>query len=210
MSANTQPVVLESRLQPKQRRAKRSVECILSAAAELLDEVGLDAFNTNLLAERAGIRVRTVYRYFPNKFAVLAELARRNTTQVIEVVDGFAPLADADVPLAEGLNTLWSDYLDNLAQIPGMVAVRHACRVCPELEAIRDDFHSKLAKQFVDAMKKRGTQLPLAKLRLVAALFVETTSAILDYAETVGRKRRLDLLQELRVMQIRYLTSYFK
>ncbi|MDH3693217.1 MAG: hypothetical protein OER96_01425 [Gammaproteobacteria bacterium] len=38
------PVELTSRLQPQQRRAQRSVELILTTAAELLDEVGLDSF----------------------------------------------------------------------------------------------------------------------------------------------------------------------
>lgn len=210
MNDNTQslPVDLTSRLQPQQRRAQRSVELILSTAAELLDEVGLDSFNTNLLAERADIRVRTVYRYFPNKFAVLAELARRNTAHAIEAVDEFSTLADPKVPLQYGLEKLWANYLDKLAVVPGMTAVRHACRVCPELESIRDEFHSKLSKQMVAAMKQRGVQLKPPQLRNIAALFVETTSAILDYTATVGQKRRLDLLRELQVMQFRYLAPY--
>ncbi|MDH3693216.1 MAG: TetR/AcrR family transcriptional regulator [Gammaproteobacteria bacterium] len=166
-------------------------------------------FNTNLLAQRAGIRVRTVYRYFPNKFAVLAELARRNTARAVEAVDKFATLADANVPLQQGLDILWSNYLSQLAGIPGIAAVRHACRVCPELESIRHEFHSKLSKQLETAIKKRGVQLKPAQRRLIAALFIETTSAILDYAETVDRKRRLDLLRELQIMQYRYLAPYF-
>ncbi len=201
---------LSSRLQPQQRRAQRSVELILSTAAELLDEVGLDAFNTNLLAERANIRVRTVYRYFPNKFAVLAELARRNTARAIEAVDKFTVLADSELSLQQGLDEMWSNYLTQLAEVPGIAAVRHACRVCPELESIRHEFHSKLSRQLQAALKKRGLQIQPAQRRLVAALFIETTSAILDYAETIDRKRRLDLLRELRVMQYRYLSPYFE
>ena len=47
---------------------------ILETAAELVDEVGVVGFTTNLLAERAGIRVRTIYRYFPSKLGVLNAL----------------------------------------------------------------------------------------------------------------------------------------
>ena len=65
------------RVSPRQARARETVARILDTAAVLLDEVGVDDFNTNLLAERAGVRVRTVYRYFPNKSAVILALAER-------------------------------------------------------------------------------------------------------------------------------------
>ena len=59
---------------PTQARSRETFEKILATAVELLDELGWDGFNTNLLAERAGVRVSAVYRYFPNKEAVLAEV----------------------------------------------------------------------------------------------------------------------------------------
>ena len=43
-------------------RAQETVDQILDNAAILLDEVGVDAFNANLLAERAEVAVRSVYR----------------------------------------------------------------------------------------------------------------------------------------------------
>ena len=50
---------------------------MLEAAARLLEREGLDAFNTNAIAKEADVRVSTVYRYFPNKQAILAEFAHR-------------------------------------------------------------------------------------------------------------------------------------
>ena len=41
-----------------------------------MDEVGLERVTTELIATRAGVNVATVYKYFPNKHAVLAELYR--------------------------------------------------------------------------------------------------------------------------------------
>ncbi|MCA9645888.1 MAG: helix-turn-helix transcriptional regulator, partial [Myxococcales bacterium] len=65
------------RVKPVQARAIQTVEHILRTAADLLAEVGVDQFNTNLLAERADVRVRTVYRYFLDKHAVILCLAER-------------------------------------------------------------------------------------------------------------------------------------
>jgi AcrR family transcriptional regulator len=53
------------------------MDLILDTAARLLDEVGIEGLNTNLLARRANVRVRTVYRYFPNKYAIFAALTRK-------------------------------------------------------------------------------------------------------------------------------------
>ena len=62
---------------PRQARAKASVEAILEAAAQLLESGGEAGFNTNAVAERAGVSIGTLYRYFPDKRAILAALAAR-------------------------------------------------------------------------------------------------------------------------------------
>ena len=58
-------------------RAKRTYESILDAAAQLLMEVGVERISTNLTAERAGVTVPALYRYFPNKYAVLYALGAK-------------------------------------------------------------------------------------------------------------------------------------
>ena len=67
-------VELLEKNRPRQDRAKRTYENILVAASELLVEVGVERISTNLIAERAGITVPALYRYFPNKYAVLYAL----------------------------------------------------------------------------------------------------------------------------------------
>jgi len=67
--------------QPQQRRAIASVERILDATSEILASQGLEAVNTNRVAEQAGLTVPTVYRYFHNKHELLAALAERFTAQ---------------------------------------------------------------------------------------------------------------------------------
>lgn len=73
MSVSRKVEVLEKN-KPRQERAKRTYEAILVAAAQLLMEVGVERISTNLIAERAGITVPALYRYFPNKYAVLHAL----------------------------------------------------------------------------------------------------------------------------------------
>lgn len=48
------------------------MSAILQAGRELLEAEGSEAVTTNRIAERAGVSIGSLYRYFPNKEAVLA------------------------------------------------------------------------------------------------------------------------------------------
>lgn len=72
-------VVENTRKFPRQRRAQASVDFILEAAAQVLEADGEAGFNTNVVAERAGVSIGTLYRYFPDKQSVLRALAAQET-----------------------------------------------------------------------------------------------------------------------------------
>ena len=69
--------VENTRSLPRQPRARATVDAVLEAAAQVLEAAGERGFNTNAVAERAGVSIGSLYRYFPDKRAVLAALARR-------------------------------------------------------------------------------------------------------------------------------------
>lgn len=76
------------RVTPRQARARASVEAILEAAAQILEAGGEAAFNTNAVAERAGVSIGAVYRYFPDKRAILVALAEREQGKIDDVMAG--------------------------------------------------------------------------------------------------------------------------
>ena len=53
---------------PQQERSRALVDSILEAAARVLVERGAD-FNTNFVADAAGVSVGSVYQYFQNLMA---------------------------------------------------------------------------------------------------------------------------------------------
>lgn len=71
------PAVLGIRKAPRQRRSAYTVEAILEAAALVLEEGGLEGFNTNAVARRAGASIGTLYQYFPSKDALTLALLKR-------------------------------------------------------------------------------------------------------------------------------------
>lgn len=71
------PAALRVRKTPRQRRAVHTVDALLEAAALVLEEAGLEGFNTNAVARRAGASVGSLYQYFPSKDALTLALLLR-------------------------------------------------------------------------------------------------------------------------------------
>lgn len=76
------PEELRWRKEPKQERSKRLVEKVLDTALHLVAKKGLSSFNTNALADLAGVDVASIYQYLPNKEAILFWSAERWYRQV--------------------------------------------------------------------------------------------------------------------------------
>ena len=75
------------RKKPRQARAAVTVETILEAAARVLSDQSLDGFNTNRVAEVAGVSVGSIYQYFPNKAALVAALIGRAQDSLADAVE---------------------------------------------------------------------------------------------------------------------------
>jgi AcrR family transcriptional regulator len=68
---------LSPRKTPQQNRAQTMVILILEAATRVLARESLAGFNTNRVAQVAGISIGSLYQYFPNKSALMAALIER-------------------------------------------------------------------------------------------------------------------------------------
>jgi len=65
------------RKQPKQERSRVTFEAIIEATARILEADGLAGLSTNRVARVAGVSVGSLYQYFPNKQALVAEVRAR-------------------------------------------------------------------------------------------------------------------------------------
>jgi AcrR family transcriptional regulator len=74
------------RTEPTQRRSTQRLDALLDAAAEIVDETGFERLTTQMVAERAGASIGTVYRYFPDRVAVLHALRERSIRRFRERV----------------------------------------------------------------------------------------------------------------------------
>jgi AcrR family transcriptional regulator len=74
------------RNEPVQARSTARLGQLLDAAAAIVDEIGYERLTTAMVADRAGASIGTVYRYFPDRIALLQALAGRNLERVLGTV----------------------------------------------------------------------------------------------------------------------------
>jgi AcrR family transcriptional regulator len=77
---------LRPRKAPVQSRSQATVTAILEAAARVLARQSLPGFNTNRVAEVAGVSIGTLYQYFPNKEALIGALIEREQAALADAV----------------------------------------------------------------------------------------------------------------------------
>ncbi len=89
---------VEQRKRPLQGRSRSTVEVILEAAAQVLERDGYAAATTDLIAERAGVSIGSLYQYFPNKDAILLALTQRHALQAQTVLEPLLHEIVSDTP----------------------------------------------------------------------------------------------------------------
>lgn len=81
----------DPRKRPRQARSVATFEAILESAARILESLGFAGFNTNAVAELAGVSIGSLYQYFPSKDTLIVELIRRERTKlsrrIVEVIE---------------------------------------------------------------------------------------------------------------------------
>jgi AcrR family transcriptional regulator len=199
---------LGPRTQPLQKRAKETVDLILETAAELVDEVGVVAFTTNLLAQRAGIRIRTIYRYFPNKLGVLRALLLHLNEESAEQLGPYSALADRGRDWRE-LVDLWVDDLIVWSrQRPGASLIMGWAYAVPELLVEQERLNKGWTQDMMSALRARGVELPSNQLYAVCRSFVEMLDMLSVLANAQTDEHSDGVVEEMRRALISYLANY--
>jgi AcrR family transcriptional regulator len=95
-----QPNLPRLRNVPTQARSRERLRRVLDAADDVLVSEGAAAFTTNRIAQAAGVPVGSVYRYFPDKEAIVTALALRYWSDFEDLVAAAAE-ADELEPLSD-------------------------------------------------------------------------------------------------------------
>lgn len=174
---------LQGKTQPRQQRALETYELILGVTVELLSEVGFERLSTNLVAARAGISPPALYRYFPNKYALLNELGQRLMQTQNALVAAWATPANMKLPtprLADSIYGLYEQTLVLTRELPQGLWVTRALRAVPSLSPVRVESHAHVTGLIVTAFMQAYPEAPRGDVAVMARLAVEMVYAAME------------------------------
>jgi AcrR family transcriptional regulator len=182
-SIRKQSPSLVAKKQPAQQRATETYERILEVTAQTLADVGIERLSTNLVCERAGLTPPALYRYFPNKYALLSELGQRLMQAQNERVGRWITLEvfDGGVDrLERALEGLIVDTYEATVQTMGGVWIMRALRAVPALQQVRLDSHASMTKAQTQLLAQALPEADAAELQLVSRIVVELIYATVE------------------------------
>ncbi len=199
--------MISERHKPQQARSRATVERILRVSAELLEEVGLEGFNTNLVASRASVGMHAIYRYFPNKQAILLALLEQRREAERSWIGDLGNLEAAGDWRAAARAVIESYYEAAAAQ-PGYAALRTAARASPEMQSADRAIDAEFELQLARGLRRLGVALEPGRLAIVCRTVVESASRLLDVSLTFPPEQGRVVIEELTIMILQYLERY--
>ncbi|CAN5132670.1 TetR family transcriptional regulator [soil metagenome] len=165
------------RNEPVQARSAARLSALLDAAAQIVDEIGYERLTTAMVAERAGASIGTVYRYFPDRIALLQALSARNLERVLD---------RATVEVLDYRHENWVDALrasfgvlvDAFRTEPGFRGLRVGDVLDLRPATHERTFNSMVSDRLLDALVERFGFTDSPQLRFRFELAVEISDAL--------------------------------
>ena len=165
---------------PTQDRASAQVERILDAACLEVTERGYDGASTSSIAKRADIAVGSVYRYFPDKRALMQAVERRNQARYGEAVGRrLATVSD----WRQAVDVTMDTFREMHRTDPGFRAVALSGLGDPDLESRPGEFDDQHAVEFTALMIDRFGARDSEAFRQAVSLVITMGESVAHLAD---------------------------
>lgn len=198
----TVPHATSLRRAPVQRRSAERLTRILDACADLLDEVGYDALSTRAVAQRAGVPIGSVYRFFGNKRAMADALAQRNLERYAERVTERL-LAAVGGGWRAAMDAVLDEYLAMKRTAPGFSLVDFGNQIPVGSGSAQPN--TRVADRLTELLSGYLDRTPDEDLRRTFLVAVEAADALVHLAFRVAPEGDERIIEEARELLRAYL-----
>ncbi|MFF5984057.1 TetR family transcriptional regulator [Streptomyces olindensis] len=196
------PHATSLRRAPVQRRSAERLARILDACADLLDEVGYDALSTRAVAQRAGVPIGSVYRFFGNKRQMVDALAQRNLERyTARVTERLREAGDGG--WRDAMDAVLDEYLDMKRTAPGFSLVDFGNQI--PVGARDSEPNHRVADRLTELLAGHLDREPDEDLRRVFLIAVETADTLVHLAFRLAPEGDEKIITEAREMLRGYL-----
>ncbi|MFJ7219290.1 TetR/AcrR family transcriptional regulator [Amycolatopsis sp. NPDC098790] len=133
------------------RRSERSRQAILAATRELIVELGYAKVSIDAIAARAGVGKQTIYRWWPNKGAVVFDSVLELSADPSGAVAALPDTGDLEADLRLVMRATAAEFADPAFEAP-IRALNTEIANDPDLAAL---YHERLAAPVDEAKKDR-------------------------------------------------------
>jgi AcrR family transcriptional regulator len=194
---------LSPRKTPQQSRATATRDAILESAAIILRKEGLVGFNTNRVAEVAGISVGSLYQYYPNKASLLSALSIQQHAQLYAKVE-LASRSMNNFPLDKAITKLLSVVLAHQYAQPELAA---ALDIAERELTMTDEVLAQkklLIALLVELLANYRSEIK-GDLKTIAVDIQTIVQSLVDAAESRGEKNTAKLRDRVKRAVLGYL-----
>jgi AcrR family transcriptional regulator len=169
--------IITLRNEPVQARSTARLAALLDGAASIIDEIGYERLTTAMVADRAGASIGTVYRYFPDRIALLQALGARNLERLLaNVTDEIGKPAHADAHSA--VNGALDAIIDAHRSEPGFCSLRVGDVIDLRPAPSERPYNSIVADRIVDGLLDRFSIDDSAQLRFEFETAIEIVDGL--------------------------------
>lgn len=195
------------RNEPVQARSAARLSGLLDAAARLIDEIGYERLTTAMVAERAGASIGTVYRYFPDRLAVLEGLSARSFRRFVERVGEKVEIVELP-NWYELLDAVVDTYVEMYRHESGFRVIRFGDVVDVRLLDGQETNNSLLAASFARLLQERFGIVETDEVRFRLKIGIAIADSLVNRAfisDTRGDER---FILEAKAVVRQYLASH--
>ncbi|HLV77498.1 MAG TPA: TetR/AcrR family transcriptional regulator [Marinobacter sp.] len=188
---------------PVQARSRKTVNAILRHAADIFHDSGVDGTSMSAIARQAGISLASLYRYFPNKAAVVHAVAEGHVDKMERALRERLP----ELSLDDAIEVLIDQFYTFYRTEPAYSAIWSGVEAMPELRKL--DLRELYSNaQDLDArLKQEYPGLPEERRWHACLLLPRAAGSILRLAATLPEEQGSQLVAELKVMTHAYLAA---
>jgi AcrR family transcriptional regulator len=195
---------------PQQARSQQRVDLILDTAADLFAEVGYESMTTNSIAERAGISIGSLYRYFSDKDAILRVLAKRHQEQVRGIFDQVFMGDLVYLPLNVLLDRLVDPFVELHTACPAYKQILLGSDVSTDIAAANEELDQEIVRRMAEVLQLTAPNVDAERARLVATVCKAQVKALLSLvASSQDREFQSQVTAEVKRMLQAYLEPLF-
>lgn len=204
--------IINPRKVPQQKRSKERYQKIVDTAIELLGEVGYDDLTTDLIAERSGISVGSIYQFFPNKesiiyshaeasYLIMHDLFFDKVTKELKKTKKFTP---------EFVDFTLIAFEQTLSEVKGyrlINSILYTNEALLDLDIQSNErFAKSLAEKVILTMFPKVNKKRAFYISLMIVESVDSVTKIVDRTQKNSEKKQV--LAELRTLLLVYFSSF--